>query len=457
MTLSYSIYIVVVRFVTALLILPLVVTLAVVAFFGEGWLDYVLCAVLGLALLALWVNSSLPRAQTLLRAGAYPSFCGGVFPTTEDDLRAEVKRIVEESGKPPVIVGSGWSFFLNRRAPARHRIYLQEFNQRVSDTTWQCGATAGSVCNQLKKINLTLSSRPTLDDVTLGSWIAANGHGNSSTLAGGTSSTFQEVRVLDMLSDNVLTLPGKGVKGLFEGPESYKYCVLTCKLKPVYNGVVKMKGIEVRDAASAATWLSPTSQLRVLFLGAARSYGIGVLWNPSTEAELQTSHHVNPHFCSRVCFYIQIDTFSAILGWHEPMSKYDGHSTLHNANRWSYWGWPLGIGFAQLGIVLSHLQNFEIFYVKSGLDGDYLWTLTQTLIDLHKRFGGRCELRVATEGVLNIVHVDMALNVSKSKFVFDILYDLGVREAALHRGKRLDGVNSGRVSIVPVASLLEGI
>ena len=457
MVLSYILYIVTVRIVTALLLLPLVATFVVAALFGESWVDYVLCAVFGLSLLALWINSSLPRAQTLVRAGVYPFFCGGVFPKTEEELRAEVKRIVEETGKPPVIVGSGWSFFLNRRAPARHRIYLQEFNQRVSDTTWESGVTAGAVCDQLRKTDRTLASRPTLDDITLGSWISANGHGNASTLSGGTSNTFQEVRVLDMLSDNVLTLPGKGAKKLFDGPGSYKYCILTCKLKPVYNGVLQMQGIEVRDTLSAAAWLSPTSQLRVLFLGAARTYGIGVLWNPSTEAELQVSHHINPHLCSRVCFYLQVDTFSALIGWHEPMNKYDGHSTLHNANKWSYWGWPLGLGFAQLGIVLSGLQNFEIFYVKQSLDGSYLWTLCQKLIALHKRFGGRCELRVATEGALNIVHVDMALSISKSKFVFDILFEMGVREAALHRGKRIDGVNNGRVKIVSVSALFENI
>ena len=115
------------------------------------------------------------------------------------------------------------------------------------------------------------------------------------------------------------------------------------------------------------------------------------------------------------------------------------------------------MGIAQLGIVLSGLQNFEIFYVKQNMDGDYLWTLMRQLIDLHGRFGGRCEIRVATDGGLSIVHLDMALNLSNSKSVFDILYDSGVREAALHRGKRLDGVDSGRVSIVPVGALLEGL
>ncbi|MDA9633399.1 FAD-dependent oxidoreductase [bacterium] len=456
----YSSYIILVRCITALFLLPAVVLLLILGCLATArWTELVAYIVAAVACAALWTHSVLPRAQTLVRAGAYPLFCGGGennFPKTEEELRRRVRSVVEKTGAPPTIVGSGWSFFLNRRAAAKNRVFLQEFNSRIGETTWQSGVTAGHVCKQLKKIKKTLSSRPTLDDITLGSWIAANGHGNASTLAGGTSNTFQEVRILDMVSDSILTLSGKDTKKLFEDRGAYyKYCVLTCKLLPVYDGVVKMKGVKVKDAESAADWLTPTSQLRVLFLGAARSYGLGVLWKASSEADLQSSSHVNPHLFSRVCFYLQVDTCSAIVGWHEPMSKYNGHSRLSDANRWSYTGWPLGIGLAQLGIVFTGLHNFEIFFIHKNLDGESLWQLCEQITTLHKSFGGRCELRVATEGALNIVHVDVAFNVTKSRLVFDILYNFGVREAALHRGKRLDGVDNGRVVIVPVSELFE--
>ena len=452
MTLAYSVYLVTVRVVTALLLLPIVVAFVVVTFYGSGWVDYVACVVAALSITGLWVQSSLPSTQTLVRTGVYPLCCSS-FPRTEKQLRMRVRWAVEKFGQPPTIIGSGWSFFLNRRAPGANSIYIQNLSSRIGEFEWLAGATVGQVCEELRAMNLTLSSRPTLDDTTLGSWISANGHGNASTLAGGANATFKEVRVLDMLSDSVLVAPGSAVKELFEGEGAYKYCVLSCKLKVVYDGVVQMKGTKIEDAESAAEWLAPTSQLRVMFVGAARDYGLGIVWQQKTEAELQRASHVNPHFASRVCFYLQVDICSVVCGWHESLKKYDGFSRLSDANRWSYWGWPLGIGLAQLGIVCAGLHNFEIFYVKDGVDGVYLWDLTQSLVNMHHRVGGRTEIRVATEGAMNICHLDCSLHVSKSRLVFDLLYDMGVREAALHRGKRVDEVDGGRVSLVPVSAL----
>lgn len=468
MTIVYSAYIVLVRLVTAVVLLPCALGMLVLALWSlvqtqlrsepvVSTVTAVACAASTLALVGLWLQSALPTAQTLVRTGVYPLLCARM-PTSEAALIREVARIMERTGEPPVIVGSGWSFFLNRMAPvAREVIYVSNLKLRIGEFEWGAGATVAQVCADLRRQNLTLASRPTLDDTTLGAWICANGHGNASTFSGGTNSTFQQIRILDMRSNNVLTLSAKGTKALFDGVARDKYCVLSCTLAPVHDGVVKMKGTKIEDAASAAEWLSPISQLRVLFVGAARSYGLAVVWNPSSELELQRSQHVNPHFASRVCFYIQVDICSVVGGWHESLRKYDGHSRLSDANRWSYWAFPLGIGLAQLAIVASGLQNFEIFFVKTNLSGEYMWALTKAFIDLHKAHGGRTELRVATEGVLSVVHVDVSIRLSKSRLVFSLLSSLGVERAALHRGKRVEGVDAGPVTLAPIGLLFEDV
>jgi len=93
--------------------------------------------------------------------------------------------------------------------------------------------------------------------------------------------------------------------------------------------LLQKRGVVVKDAQSAADWLAPGASLRLLFLGAARNYAIGLRWEKPYDNEA----HSDPHGCSRFCQFVQVDVFSVFCGWHEKMEKYTGKTSLYEANR----------------------------------------------------------------------------------------------------------------------------
>ena len=156
-------------------------------------------------------------------------------------------------------------------------------------------------------------------------------------------------------------------------------------------------------------------------MGAARDYGLGVRWGDIYEP----TDHRDPHCCSRCCTFVQADVCSVVCGCHEPADKWSGLVSLRDANRWT----PPLLAADTLLVALGGLRNFELIF-RARLDADRLWRLVRELRAVHKRHGGRSEIRHGTD----IVFVDVVMGRA-----FDAplraLEALDVREFAFHPGK----------------------
>ncbi len=252
-------------------------------------------------------------------------------------------------------------------------------------------------------------------------------HGNGSAPGMGKSDTLVSARVLDMQTDTVMKdVKYSQIRKLFDSKDAARYVIIDVELKAEKDIEMQKKGIIVDGPEACAEWLAPGAKLRVLFAGSARDYGIGLRWQQPYE---ETDHR-DPHCCSQYCQYFQVDIFSAVFGWHEPMKNYNGKITLSNATRWM----PAVFQIELIGAVLLGVTNFEIILqLDDVLTGDRLWEMLSAFIEMHKTFGGRCEFRT-NGGAGSKLFIDMSLRRGFEQ-PFALLKQLGFTRCALHPGK----------------------
>jgi hypothetical protein len=189
----------------------------------------------------------------------------------------------------------------------------------------------------------------------------------------------------------------------------------------VENTWLQKDGFTVNSVDTAQRWLRKGAVLRVLFVGAARD-GLGIRWEKTTDHHAQ---HVDPHCCSKCATFVQADVCSAVCGCRETDSKWNGITTLRNANQWSPTIYPIETFIAVLGGVL----NFELVF-RMDLDARTLSNMCHRLRTMHKKIGGRTEIRYGKD----VVFWDLSLRHSFAEPV-KLLSNLGVNRAALHPGK----------------------
>ena len=437
MTFAYRCYFTLV-WLPAILAVPAALTLAIWGItqyqsVPRLWIGLGVAAVL--AVVAAFMRTHGPRV--MIRAGAWPALCIGDYtPTTEAALRAAVKTVFEKTGKPPTIVGSGWGFFLYRYGAVGPRIFTHRYTGRQENDRlrWKSGTTIMSLTRTLlKERDQVLETYPTMDYITLGGWFGPGCHGNGGPASGKSSDCMLNARVLDMTADRIVgnkPIGYKELRKLFDGSDSYRYCILDVAIGVTkQNSDVQKKGIVIDSQETAAEWLDPRAYLRVIFMGAAREYGIGLQWLPIYDTEAHG--HRDPHCCSRYCQYTQVDNCSVVCGWHEPMSKFNGVVSRFHANQWIPPILPLEVLF----VTFAGYRNFEIFFkLPAGdLDDRRLWSLMQSVIKMHKRIGGRSELR--NGNAKGLVCLDMALT-GRFNAPFEMLYnEFNVDRVSLHLGK----------------------
>jgi hypothetical protein len=213
-----------------------------------------------------------------------------------------------------------------------------------------------------------------MDFISVGSWVSCANHGNDGGAQ--TISAINDVTILDMNSNSTRRVGYADARRQFDLDFENKLCILDVSFNVVENKTIQKRGIIVKDAQSAADWLAPRASLRLLFLGASRSYAIGLRWEPP----YNDSTHRDPHCCSRFCQFIQVDVFSVVCGWHESMTKFDGKVSLYNANRWTPSIYPI----MNIGLIFTGLLNFEIFFIlPDALDGITLYKFTSAAIEMH--------------------------------------------------------------------------
>ncbi len=439
MTGGYSTFVVLV-WLTVVLTIPAAVGCAIAALSIERIQQntplFILLPILTIVFTAWTVFLRMHSQRVLIRAGAWPALClGDRTPRVNSegdelrDLRTAVLDMRRSKGRVPTVVGSGWGYFLKREGPHGPRLFMHKFKGPMPSNPrrWASGTTIATVQRSLQKQKLALPSTPTMSFISLGSWFAMANHGNGSAPGMGKSDTLVSARVLDMQTDTVMkNVKYAEIRKLFDSKDAARYVIIDVELKAEADIELQKKGIIVDGPEAAAEWLAPGAKLSVLFAGAARDYGIGLRWQQPYE---ETDHR-DPHCCSIYCQYFQTDIFSAVFGWHEPMSNFNGKVTLSNATRWM----PAVFQIELIGAVLLGITNFEIIVENTAaLTGDDLGPLLSDMIEMHRYLGGRCEFRT-NGGAGSKLFIDMSLMRGFER-PFQVLKKHGYTRCALHPGK----------------------
>tara|TARA_B100001057_G_scaffold345482_1_gene346591 strand:- start:4090 stop:5571 length:1482 start_codon:yes stop_codon:yes gene_type:complete len=393
-----------------------------VAFFG----------LLGGALLALLLRCRLTSAGARARilAGHSPFGCFSA-PTTPEALTAKLCTVWDDTGKRPNVVGSGWGWFIGRKNAPR-AVYMHRLKGRfdASMNTFLAGTELRDAERMLRKTyGRTFWSTPTMQRISIGSWLARSCHGNSGAAGKPSSYAASRVYVID-IDSRASTAKGphwaeyKEAKHLFdEDPERYVVAAVEFDIQRMAeNKWMQKRKVEVRvhdhvPHVDLLEWLAPDAVLRVLFFGSARKIALGVTYVEHRKDDPITLHreclgcgsmvpHVDPHDCSAACMSMQLDTCSLVCGLYERnFKKWRGVIRLSDANAFS--PDPSWLGFPIIAL-LSGTVNFElIFILENKTDNVFMrvQTLCNTLIKLYQRVWGRSELRM---GDLNrgLVFVD---------------------------------------------------
>lgn len=399
---------------------------------------------------ALWaVYLRLHSSRVSIRSQSWPA-CWPVSnascPETEEDLIEAVCRAWNSYGRPPTVVGGGWGFFITRSKAHPPVVFMHRYRGRVdacvaaATARWKAGTTIAELAHALKNDNLALSTHPTMDYISVGAWFARGNHGNGGDVAFGSSKTLKSARMIDM-TQRPLPVPFEvNYKQLrhrfdevFDGHDTRRYCVLDVTLMNlVPNAFLQKTGIEFKSDKDACEWLKPGAKLRVCFQGAARDHALGVRWEAVGPSGPQG--HLHPHLCSRFCQYIQSDICSIFGGcYHKPIERWGGYVSHYDANRWMPLVWPL----ESVAVVLSGFRNFEVvFKLDVPLTPSRMMEMLRTIICLHKKIGGRSEIRHG--GCREPVFLDIVLR-GNFESIFQMLArpPFGVCKVALHPGKML--------------------
>ena len=340
-----------------------------------------------------------------------------------------VVRQLQDTGKPPQIVGCGWGYFIGRRA-AQRPLYTHHLRGRPDAQNrplwFYCGTTLAEVCEVIHdEYQKTFWSTPTHQNISIGSWLARSCHGNSG--ASGKPSSYAAEWVDAIHMQSVATAQRgaqryayKEAKVWFdEDPDEwFVVAVEFDKSKLADNGWLQKRLVTVPKHNTASpgldAWLLETSVLRVLFFGSARSYGLGVTYTPVSGPEVAPKRrpcgccppvqHIDPHDCSAPCMSLQLDTCSLLVGWYErAKNAYNGVIRLKDANAFSPSNLLDAIPLVPLVVMGTGLLNFEfIFHLRESLfetPTETVQRLCNALIELYAgRNGiwGRCELRIGS-------------------------------------------------------------
>lgn len=394
---------------------------------------------LGSAALGCMLYTLLMRnhgTRVLVRAGRWPSLQQRMrFPETYAQLEAAALHYHSTSGQPPTIVGGAWGFFLYRKLVSSDCIFTHRCTglTKMADDEWHAGTTIRAMLDYYKTLGLTVSTHPTMEYITLGAWFATASHGNGGDLARGSSKSMKSARVLHIPSGIVHREVGYvDVRRMFDGPSSTQYVITAVVMwrdNFVRNHEVQKKGIEIRSPRDASEWLEDGAHLRLCFMGAARDYAIGLRWSDVYD---KSETHKDPHCCSRVCQFLQVDILSTVIGWHENMDMFTGRSSYLDANRWM----PGILPIMSTLVVLTGYLNAEVYFLLANpLNGNSLHRMITELIAIHKQYGGRSEVRYGAKRKQTPVFLDMSMKGSFEPIMKMLRTSFNVNEVALHPGK----------------------
>ncbi len=375
-------------------------------------------------LLRLSLANAGARARIL--SGHSPFGCFPA-PKTVADFVAQLCAVWRATGRRPAVVGSGWGWFIGR-ACAPNAVFAHNLQGRIGTLAFLAGTELRTVEATLRREHdRTFWSTPTMQRISIGSWLARSCHGNSG--ASGKPSSYAASRVLVVdLTTLETTMEGArwedydAMKPRFDkDPGRFVIAAVEFDLdRMAENDWLQKARTDVtldRTTASQGLreWLTPEAVLRVLFFGSARrDLAIGVTYvpfDPNKDAYAfhrefcgccgRKVRHIDPHDCSAALMSLQLDTCSLVCGWYErARNVWRGVIKLSDANAFS--PDPSWLGFPIISL-LSGTVNYELIFILPHLVKPSPRTqefrvqrLCNALFDVYRQIWGRSELRMAS-------------------------------------------------------------
>lgn len=334
----------------------------------------------------------------------------------------------------PIPIGTGWSFYLNKIYASPKLLTTRHMNGLQSNGRWGAGTLIKEIQSFYKKRNQSLSSYPSVENGTIGGWVASGSHGSGGTLW---KPNFGKITVKDLEKNTIMDV---NYNDIFHRKASIqdcrKYLILDVEVNPHPNHWCKKIILKILSVEDCHEFLTTPTYLRMLQIG---KRGImALLWTPLPEEDMNLEH-VEPKFGSQLSLWVQADVLSKFQSssardkdWFDfPVALKDqlvSRIQLADANSFTF---EPPIALTPIGLAFI---NFEVFVLDFTIDDALLFKLSNEISDLFTRdIQGRCELR----GGNKILFLDFViLRHCKYVHIFNLLFNvLGPVKIALHRGK----------------------
>jgi hypothetical protein len=347
--------------------------------------------------------------------------------------RREEEEEEGEKEAPPqpyrTVVGSGWSFFLQQRAAPCDFLRVRR-GPAARPGWWYAGSTIGEVQRALRARGLTLSAHPSVQNGTLGGWIASGSHGSGGTLW---RPNFGALRILDQATGDT-----SEVAAFPDDDDARRYAILEVELTPHPDAWCRKRVFKANTVDDYETWLRAPSYLRLLQVG--RRGVMALLWEPM-DPERDARLREDPRVGSMLGLWLQSDILSILqsdAARHAPWfvfpvgsrATFQSRIRLSDANHYTMepttLTTPIGLAFV----------NYEAFLHDVSLDGATLRRLCERLADVFAAdVRGRCEIRYG--GAKLMLDLNVARWTPHHRAIFEAVRDVlgdDVR-VRLHRGK----------------------
>jgi len=411
-------------------------------------------SLLGGATLALFLRLRLstPGARARLLSGNSPYGCCFHAPRTPDEFAARLCQVWVATGRRPTVVGSGWGFFIGR-VSARGAVFTHKLSKQTGEFTFLAGTELRTVQAVLRKSHeLAFWSTPTMQRISIGSWLARSCHGNSGPAGKPSSHAAARVRVVDLTT---LETARQGPKWVEYGSYKQKFdlhpgqfVIAEVEFDPdrmapdeyLQKARCDVRPSEILNTVSDGLleWLTKKAVLRVLFFGSGRrnlAIGTTYVWfNPEEHDVVKRRQcdffgplvpHVDPHTCSVAGTSFQLDTCSLLpCGYYEKAkNKWKGKILLSDANAFSPDPSWLGLPLVAL---LSTTVNFELIFVLA-LDASTtlgaevrVQRLCDTLFGVFDKIWGRSEIRMA-DLKKGLIFLDCVMNPANAHVIMNAI------------------------------------
>lgn len=353
-----------------------------------------------------------------------------VVLTTQRD-----RRILATYGEGRVPVGSGWSFFLDKRRVAGRPVFAPSGLQ--ASGWWGGGTTIKDLQRHLTRTGRTLSAYPSIENGTIGGWIASGSHGSGGTLW---TSNFGKVLVRDLETGaEKVVSPGDLFGKRARIAECRRYLILEVDVTPREDVCCERQVAKLLSGSDYEHFIMDPSFLRLLQVG--RRGVFCIMWVPvpidDADAPCAPCADRRPA-SSKTEFWLQSDVLTIFQSngardeaWFDfpvrPESAYRSREMLSSSNRYTmeptFVTTPVGLFWT----------NFEVFVLGYDASAEGLKALSDALCLMFDAMSGRCELRLGKDVLFLDFNVPVGTDVSR---IFRTLFPhLRSFDIVLHRGK----------------------